>query len=134
MRYAEAPELLDTPKKWQKLIGMVFGRLTVLGYAGKNDERNRKLVTCRCSCGFYVDLLSATFRGGQTTSCGCRRSEVVAASNVARTKHGAAQGGTVTPLYRVWCSCKGRCLDPNNAAYKDYGGRREIQTGSPCEA
>lgn len=26
-------------------------------------------------------------------------------------------------LYQVWCQIKGRCLNPSNQAYKNYGGR-----------
>ena len=28
-----------------------------------------------------------------------------------------------TRLYRIWCCIKGRCLNKNNTAYKNYGGR-----------
>lgn len=32
-------------------------------------------------------------------------------------------GKTRTPTYSSWCAMKGRCLNPNNHKYKDYGGR-----------
>lgn len=30
---------------------------------------------------------------------------------------------TVTPEYRAWAAMKNRCLNPNQARFKDYGGR-----------
>jgi hypothetical protein len=35
------------------------------------------------------------------------------------TKHGMYQ----TPEYRAWIGMKGRCENPNNASFKNYGGR-----------
>jgi len=32
-------------------------------------------------------------------------------------------GGTYTPEYRSWQMMKSRCRNPNNASYKNYGGR-----------
>lgn len=32
-------------------------------------------------------------------------------------------GMTGTRLYNIWNSMKGRCGNPNNKSYKDYGGR-----------
>ena len=32
-------------------------------------------------------------------------------------------GLTWSDEYRIWCKIKGRCLNTNNPAYKDYGGR-----------
>ena len=31
--------------------------------------------------------------------------------------------GTKTKLYRVWCSMKERCNNPNHKSYKNYGGK-----------
>jgi hypothetical protein len=36
-----------------------------------------------------------------------------------KTKHGCKG----TKLYRVWCSMKERCNNPNNKSYSRYGGR-----------
>jgi hypothetical protein len=34
-------------------------------------------------------------------------------------KHGKSKD----PIYRVWHGMKGRCLDPHNHSYNDYGRR-----------
>lgn len=38
------------------------------------------------------------------------------------TKHGYA-AGRIAKVYRVWCTMKERCQNPNHDHYKDYGGR-----------
>src|SRR3989304_10389162 len=37
--------------------------------------------------------------------------------------YGFKHGGKGTKLYNIWASMKQRVLNPNNHAYKDYGGR-----------
>lgn len=122
-RYTEAPAIQPAPPSWAVLIGQQFGRLTVLGYTGVRTRFGQKKITCRCACGYYVDVMPNYLRTGNTTSCGCAHSESVAARNVSNTKHGAAIGRTVTILYRAWSGMKGRCLNPKHEHYKDYGGR-----------
>lgn len=39
------------------------------------------------------------------------------------SRHGEARDGKVTPEYRSWRHLLGRCLNPNDDAYPDYGGR-----------
>jgi len=53
--------------------------------------------------------------GRRYKSCGCVRYS----ENKGDYKH----GGKGTKLYNVWQSIKQRILNPNNEAYKDYGGR-----------
>lgn len=36
-----------------------------------------------------------------------------------RLRHGFAR----SKIYRIWCTMRRRCFDPNNWAYKYYGGR-----------
>ena len=52
------------------LVGKVFGRLTVLEYAG-----SRSKWICRCSCGSLVTVYNTSLRSGDTVSCGCYHSE-----------------------------------------------------------
>jgi hypothetical protein len=39
------------------------------------------------------------------------------------TRHGHARKGHRTRAYMCWVSMKQRCLNPNNRAYGNYGGR-----------
>jgi hypothetical protein len=57
-----------------KLSGVVFGRLTVLSLAGRNKHRcSTWNVICECGSRLVVDGPSLT--SGNSTSCGCKRSE-----------------------------------------------------------
>jgi hypothetical protein len=40
-----------------------------------------------------------------------------------RLRHGNARKGASTPAYHSWQHLRDRCLDPENAAYANYGGR-----------
>lgn len=98
------------PKEPYLTAGQVFGRLTVLEDAMYSADRIR----CRCECesGTEVSLKAAAVKNGQTRSCGCLLREL-------RFKHGFAGH----PLYDIWKGVMGRCTDPDNAAYANYGGR-----------
>ena len=97
------------------LTGQVFGRLTVLGVAGK-DKRGSTLWECSCSCGQRTTALAYQLRSGSKKSCGCLSREK--AKN-RLLKHG--EWGT--RLHQLWKGVKDRCNNPNNINYKNYGGR-----------
>jgi hypothetical protein len=101
--------------KFQDLIGKTFGKLTVLKLEGK-DKYGKYRWICRCDCGNVKITDTSQLNSGYTQSCGCIRREQLVERN---KSHGLAH----TPLYNVWTSMKGRCNQPNNTAYKNYGGR-----------
>src|SRR5579885_1596866 len=64
--------------------GMVYGHLTVLGFAGRvkrpnQSGTNRRKIrydcawTCRCECGSVKDYLASKLVCGDIKSCGCHR-------------------------------------------------------------
>lgn len=103
-----------TGHKLIDLTGQRFGKLTVI----KREENSQRQVTwlCRCDCGKYKTVRGDSLRKGETRSCGCSTSEVI---SISKTKH----GGRYTKLYAVWSAMKGRCGNPNNKSFDDYGGR-----------
>ncbi|GAT17749.1 hypothetical protein [Secundilactobacillus silagei] len=56
------------------LINQRFGRLIVIGFAGKAKNGNA-LWQCRCDCGQEVVVDGYLLRKGNTRSCGCIRRE-----------------------------------------------------------
>jgi len=52
------------------LIGLTFGHLTIIDYAGINKHR-QNMWKCRCSCGNIVVVATSTLKSGHTKSCGC---------------------------------------------------------------
>jgi len=99
-----------------KAIGKRFGRLVVDRFMYR-DKRRNAYVLCRCDCGNKTIVQLSSLTSGDTTSCGCRRKEG------GPLKHGACRGGKRLSEYQIWRSMTQRCYNPNNRAYKDYGGR-----------
>lgn len=106
------------------LRGQRYGRLVVLDpsmrapkspsqYTGKQAAR------CRCDCGAERTVLWQMLRNGRTSSCGCLRSEQIAARGKATATHGM----TGHPLYQTWAHIIDRCMNPSAHNYLWYGGR-----------
>lgn len=96
------------------LIGSKFGRLTVTAVAGR--MKGNLHWQCRCECGNETNVSTCNLRGGKVVSCGCFHSEQT-------TKRNTTHDSTKTPEFKAWCQMRARCSNPNNPAYKDYGGR-----------
>lgn len=56
-------------KHVENLIGMKFGKLTVVDYAGK-DKNNKTNWVCRCSCGRTKIIRATSLKSGATLTCG----------------------------------------------------------------
>lgn len=59
---------------------------------------------------------TAKLRKGSARSCGCLGRDV-------RRAQLTTHGQSTTKEYRAWHGMKGRCNNPNDKAYADYGGR-----------
>jgi hypothetical protein len=101
----------------EDVTGQRFGRLTALHFV----ERRKRATYWRfaCDCGGVIDAWLPNAKMGRTRSCGCFRKETATAQAIRRATHGK----THTPEYRSWSSLRGRCNNPNDKQYPDYGGR-----------
>lgn len=97
--------------KIKNLKGQSFGRLTVIEEAGR-DKWKQVLWRCLCVCGKTTIVVGGNLRSGTTKSCGCFNKDQL-------TTHGMYGSST----HSAWESMKARCGNPNNANYKNYGGR-----------
>lgn len=107
------PKLID-------LTGQKFGRLTVL--RSQHNDRGVLVWVCRCECGQETKVEGYTIRQKIVQSCGCLQRELASAKRGVRHanfRHGAAH----TPEYAAYIAAKGRCNDPKNRDFNDYGGR-----------
>lgn len=102
------------PKKLD-LIGKNFGRLIVISESGR-DGHGASLWECRCECGGTKRIRGAHLAKGCVKSCGCL---LIERAIEYQTTHGQSK----TPLYRRWRSMRGRCENPNDSEYRNYGGR-----------
>lgn len=101
------------PKKhFLNKIGDTFGKLTLIASSPPTARTNKTVWLCRCECGNIKPIRQSNLRMGSTKSCGCLR---IAANKT----HGQSK----SRINKIWSVMKQRCLNPNNKAYKDYGGR-----------
>lgn len=116
-------EPLPTTPRFQNLTGKTFSRWTVLRFAGFIPQPNGKKRTmweCCCSCGSIGTVLASNLKQGHSLSCGCLVAETTRARS---TTHGYSVAGGITKEYLTWQRIKGRCHNPKNHKFPDYGGR-----------
>lgn len=92
-----------------------FGQLLTKEFLG-SDKSGHQICRCLCKCGNTVVVTASHLRSGDTQSCGCLRKQR------ARETH-STHGMTNTPEHGIWNGIKARCLNTNQPAYRNYGGR-----------
>ncbi len=100
------------------VIGEKFGRATVVADAPP-AKSGRRRVACQCDCGKVFVCDPRLLRAGQTSSCGCLRRERVSQECKSRAIHGMARSRE----YTSWVKLRGRCKNPSDKKYAQYGGR-----------
>lgn len=88
--------------------GDKFGFLTIIDFDIKIGYK--KYYKCLCQCGNIKSIIRGSLLNGHTKSCGCHKIPL---------KHNMS----FTDEYQSWGGMIQRCNNPNNKAYKDYGGR-----------
>ena len=97
-------------------IGTTYGNLTILEYIGR-DKNNFPVMLFKCNlCGSLKIIYYYAVKNGQVKSCGCLKTPPPVGAN---TKHHM----TDTRLYNTYTMLKGRCYNPNNKRYSNYGAR-----------
>lgn len=97
------------------LTGQRFGKWIVLKQAPTGKHRETRWY-CRCDCGKERNIDGDSLRRGQSKGC---RSCHTSRRNTMNIKHGQ----TKTRLYGIRRGMISRCENPNEPAYKNYGGR-----------
>ena len=101
------------------IAGARFGRLTAIKRDPNQVGRHTKWL-CKCDCGTTVSVNLDALRRGASTSCGCFRSEQIAARSLT---HGHKIGRVTSRTLKSYEHAKGRCFNPKNEKYPIYGGR-----------
>jgi len=97
------------------LTGKRFGRLIVMSRA-KNSNGRKAMWNCACDCDGTTIAFGQNLRSGDTKSCGCLQKERASEAHIT---HGLCR----TSTYEIWAGMRQRCMDTNDASYKNYGGR-----------
>ena len=109
------PNLIDR-------TGQRYGRLVVIQRSGSDSANRNATWLCRCDCGRASIASSGSLRTGRTKSCGCLKRE--AAAEAMRVHRWALKHGmSGTPEFHAWQGMIGRCDNPNNKDWMNYGGR-----------
>lgn len=106
-------------KNYDYVVGEEYGRVVITKFIGVKNKI--PMVECRCSCGNIFQVRYYSLRSGNTSSCGCYRSEYVAEKN-------KTHGLRYDPLYKIWTAIKGRCYNKNNKDYRYYGASNIVMS------
>ena len=102
------------------LVGLKFGRLTVLSELTGRDNQGHVLFKCKCDCGNIVNVVGYRLKCGLTKSCSCLQKEIVSKrSKIDNKTHGLSK----TSTYKSYLDMIIRCNNPKSKPYPHYGGR-----------
>ncbi len=102
----------------KNLTGAIFGKWTVLEYAGPGSDG--ATWKCVCECGTSRVVISHSLLNGKSASCGCWQRERMA---VTSRRHGHQSGGKQSPTYKSWRNMLNRCNNAKHPSYRNYGGK-----------
>lgn len=97
---------MPTNPRFKDQTGLRYGKLVVKEYLGKKGQR--QCWKCICDCGQHTVTDSNSLTTGNTGSCGCLR---------------APHHDSNSALHKAWKGLKGRCSNPDDPAYANYGAR-----------
>lgn len=98
----------------RNLIGLKFGRLTVIG-DGVHENWVHKW-ECKCECGNVVLVNTSKLTTGHTRSCGCLQKERTSEASL-------IHGKSKSRIHKEWRGILHRCKNPSASHYENYGGR-----------
>lgn len=102
------------------LVGLKFGKLTVLSELKERNPHGKVLFHCKCDCGNEVNVIGSKLKNGWSKSCSCLQKETVSErSKIDNKKHGYHK----TSIYNTYYAMISRCYNENNESYNNYGGR-----------
>jgi hypothetical protein len=95
-------------------VGDVFGSLTVISQSSK--QKKLRQCECSCICGNTVVVFINNLKNFRTKSCFCAAREKMRSKRIVHSMTGSDE-------HKIWSGIKKRCLNKNNNAYNNYGGR-----------
>jgi len=116
----------------EDLIGQRFGRLIVISTAPSKNKR--VMWHCKCDCGNEKMTFAKTLKNGNSTSCGCKQKETLAAYYRRKTLVGNVYGRLVVKSeyfkdQRRWCVCDCSCGQTKNIIANNLVSKNTISCG-----
>lgn len=99
------------------LTGCVFGKLTVIRFAGRTTNQKARWLCC-CECGREKVVTGDNLATGNSRTCGANEHRKGGPQR-GMIKH----GGSHWPEYAVWSAMVERCRNKRHPSYHNYGGR-----------
>lgn len=96
----------------RNLVGNKYGKLLVIKSIGQKEGNRHYRSLVRCDCGNEFETFDTYLVNNRRRQC------PICSKNLLKT-----HGMTNSPLFHIWSGMKGRCNNPNNSSYPDYGGR-----------
>ena len=90
------------------LTGQKFNHLTAVELVSRKPTRWK----CICDCGNYTTVLTTNLKSGKVKSCGCIHHRGNPKHNICYSRQ-----------YAIYKKIIRRCYNPDDPAYKNYGGR-----------
>ena len=97
-------------KEYPSLIGMKFGKLTVVEQLPSTPKGKRRWL-CKCDCGGTNIVITSNLTSGHTTNCGCKKSPDLTGqvfgrlTVIGRSDKRGSRGNRTTPLWKCRCEC-----------------------------
>jgi hypothetical protein len=113
-------ELINTKYNFLTLIKEVEPHITSGGHV-------RRKCLFKCGCGNIIETQFSPVKNGNTQSCGCYSKKN---ASIRMTGKNYRHGKYGTPEYNCYLAIRKRCLNPNDKAYKYYGGRGILMSES----
>lgn len=107
---------LAMSKRCRDLAGMRFGRLLVKKFNGVHGKGKSAKWIVQCDCGTEKSVWGIVLTRGEAVSCGCYFKEVASKST---RDHGLSK----TKTAGIWRGMIGRCKNPKDTSFKNYGAR-----------
>jgi hypothetical protein len=110
-------------REYENLTGLKFNRWTVMCQVEKpaHVKNKQRYWLCKCDCGNEGIISTGSLKNGNSKSCGCYDSEVIAERNRKNRKY---EMGSTNKLYWAWNHMLQRCekdYENNKKDYKDRG-------------
>lgn len=105
---SDSSQFINLPPRAIDVTGRRFGRLVAVGPV-RRDKAKQIVWLCRCDCGKVIERRVSKLTEGSTRSCGCLRTESMAAPKT--------HGMTHTHEYKAWVGMNHRCIDPAKKTY-----------------